>query len=58
MRAAGLRAQVGYRRPGDRSGPSNVLAPNRLQHKFGVANPNESWVTVIMRILTQYLNNH
>jgi putative transposase len=52
MRAAGLPAQVGYRRPGHRSGPSNVLAPNRLQRKFGVANPNDTWVTDITHIRT------
>jgi putative transposase len=52
LRAAGLRAQVGYRRSGHSSGPSNVLAPNRLQHKFGVANPNETWVTDITHIRT------
>jgi putative transposase len=42
MRAAGLRAQVGYRRPRQRNGPASVLAPNRLQQKFEVANPNEA----------------
>jgi putative transposase len=47
MRAAGLRAQVGYRRPRQRSGSASVLAPNRLQQKFQVANPNEAWVTDI-----------
>ena len=30
MRAAGLRAQVGYRRPRHRSGQPSVVAPNRL----------------------------
>jgi putative transposase len=52
MRAAGLRAQVGYRRPGHRSGPASVLAPNRLQRKFEVANPNDTWVTDITHIRT------
>ncbi len=52
MRAAGLRAQVGYRRPRHRSGPASVLAPNRLQQKFEVANPNEAWVTDITHIRT------
>ena len=52
MRAAGLRAQVGYRRPRHRSGPASVLAPNRLQRKFEVANPNETWVTDITHIRT------
>ena len=52
MRAAGLRAQVGYRRPRHRSGPASVLAPNRLQRKFEVANPNDTWVTDITHIRT------
>ena len=52
MRAAGLRAQVGYRRPRHRSGPARVLAPNRLQRKFEVANPNDTWVTDITHIHT------
>ncbi len=52
MRAAGLRAQVGYRRPRHRSGPARVLAPNRLQRKFEVANPNDTWVTDITHIRT------
>ena len=52
MRAAGLRAQVGYRRPRHRSGPASVLAPNRLQRKFEVANPNDIWVTDITHIRT------
>ena len=52
MRAAGLRAQVGYRRPRHRSGPASVLAPNRLQQKFEVSNPNEAWVTDITHIRT------
>jgi putative transposase len=52
MRAAGLRAQVGYRRPRHRSGPASVLAPNRVQQKFEVANPNDTWVTDITHIRT------
>jgi len=52
MRAAGLRAPVGYRRPRHRSGLASVLAPNRLQQKFEVANPNETWVTDITHIRT------
>ena len=52
MRAAGLPAQVGYRRPGHRSGSSNVLTPNRLQRKFEVANPNDTWVADITHIRT------
>ena len=52
MRAAGLRAQVGYRRPRHRSGPASVHAPNRLQQQFTVARPNEAWVSDITHIRT------
>ena len=52
MRAPGLRAQVGYRRPRHRLSPASVLAPNRLQRKFEVANPNDTWVTDITHIRT------
>ena len=52
MRAAGLRAQVGYRRPRARAGTVSVLAPNRLQQQFEVARPNEAWVTDITHIRT------
>lgn len=52
MRAAGLRAQVGYRRPRARAGVVSVLAPNRLQQQFEVARPNEAWVTDITHIRT------
>ena len=52
MRAAGLRAQVGYRRPRARFGPVSVLAPNRLQQRFSVARPNEVWVSDITHIRT------
>jgi putative transposase len=52
MRAAGLRAQVGYRRPRHHSGPASVLAPNRLQQQFSVARPNEAWVSDITHIRT------
>ena len=50
MRIAGLRAQVGYRRPRHRSGPPNVVVPNRLQRRFNTATPNEAWVTDITHI--------
>ena len=52
MRIAGLRAQVGYRRPRHRSGPPNVVIPNRLQRQFNTATPNEAWVTDITHIRT------
>ena len=52
MRSAGLRAQVGYRRPRHRSGPASVHAPNRLQQQFKVARPNDTWVSDITHIRT------
>ena len=52
MSAAGLRAQVGYCRPRPRSGPASIVAPNRLQQQFTVAQPNEVWVTDITYIRT------
>ncbi len=52
MRAAGLRAQVGYRRPRPRAGTVSVLAPNRLQQRFEVTHPNKVWVSDITHIRT------
>jgi putative transposase len=52
MNAAGLRAQVGYRRPRHRSGPPNVVVPNRLERQFNTAMPDEAWVTDITHIRT------
>ncbi len=52
MQAAGLRAQVGYRRPRHRSGPPNVVVPNRLQRQFNTSTPNAAWVTDITHIRT------
>ncbi len=52
MKQAGLRAQVGYRRPRQKSGPASVVAPNRLQQQFNVAEPNEAWVSDITHIRT------
>jgi len=53
MRQAALRSQTGYhRRPGRRSGQAAVVAPNRLQQQFDVAEPNRVWVTDITYIRT------
>ena len=52
MQIAGLKAQVGYRRPRIRSGPASIVAPNRLQQQFVVAEPNEAWVSDITHIRT------
>lgn len=53
MRAEGLRSQSGYRRrPSPRGGRPSVVAPNRLQQQFHVAEPNQVWVTDITYIRT------
>ena len=52
MKATGLRAQVGYRRPRHRSWPPSIVAPNRLQQQFTVAEPNQAWVSDITHIRT------
>ena len=52
MRAAGLKAQVGYRKPRQRSGPPHVVAPNRLKQQFTTAQPDATWVTDITYIKT------
>ena len=52
MQQAGLRAQVGYRRPRQKPGPASVVAPNRLQQQFVVAQPNEAWVSDITHVRT------
>lgn len=50
MKAAGLRAHVGYRR--HRSGQPSIVVPNHLQREFDVGTPNETWVTDITYIRT------
>lgn len=53
MRQEKLRSQTGYpRRPGTRSGPAAVMAPNLLQRQFDVKEPNRVWVTDITYIRT------
>jgi len=52
MRLAGLRAQVGYRKPRQRSGPPHVVVPNQLNRQFVTDQPNERWVTDITYIKT------
>jgi len=52
MCAAGLRAQVGYRRPRHRGDPASIVTPNHLQREFDVDTPNETWVTDITYIRT------
>ncbi len=52
MRRAGLKAQVGYKRPRYRSGRVAVLAENHLNQAFDVQGPNQGWVTDITYIRT------
>jgi len=54
MQLAKIRSQVGYgkRRPGGKSGPPSVLAPNRLEQQFDVEGPIQVWVTDITFIRT------
>ncbi len=50
---AGIAAQVGYRRrPGRYGAKPAVVAENRLQQRFGVAAPDQVWVTDITYIKT------
>ena len=52
MHLAGLKAQVGYRKPRQRGGPPHVVVPNQLNRQFTTEQPNESWVTDITYIKT------
>ncbi len=52
MRSAGLKAQVGYRKPRYCKGDSHVIIPNRLQRQFNLLVPEEVWVTDITYIRT------
>lgn len=52
MRGDGLRAQVGYRRPGMRGGKSAVVADNHLARQFNPVAANRAWVTDITYIRT------
>jgi len=53
MRTEGLRSHSGYRRrPAPRGGRPSVVAPNRLQQQFSVAEPNRASVTDVTYIRT------
>ncbi len=53
MRQAGLRAQVGYRRPGHRrGGQMSHVADNLLDRQFDVTEPDIVWATDITYIRT------
>ena len=45
MKEAGLRAQVGYRKPRAKAGTAHALTPNVLDRQFNPAEPNTAWVT-------------
>lgn len=51
-RIAGIRAQVGYRKPRQRTGEQHVVTPNRLDRQFNPTAPNLAWVTDITYIKT------
>ena len=52
MRAEGLKAQVGYRKPRSQAGSPNTVIPNTLQRQFTPSSPDHSWVTDITYIKT------
>lgn len=52
MRLAGLKAQVGYRKPRHRGGAAHIVVPNRLQRRFATMAPDDTWVTDITHIRT------
>lgn len=52
MKQAGLKAQIGYRKPRYKGGKPAVLAENHLQQDFDVQSPNQVWVTDITYIRT------
>jgi len=52
MRLAGLKAQVGYKKPRHKNGKVAMLADNHLQQNFDVEHPNRVWVTDITYIRT------
>jgi len=52
MKMAGLKAQVGYKKPRHKSGKVAPLADNHLQQDFDVQHPNQVWVTDITYIRT------
>lgn len=53
MRSAGIRSQTGYgKRKYKRGGAPSLVAPNHLQRRFDVNEPNRVWVTDITYIRT------
>ena len=52
MNHAGLKAQVGYRKPRSKAGDISNIADNHLKRDFKPVGPNRSWVTDITYIRT------
>ncbi len=52
MKLAGLKAQIGYKKPRYKSGSPAILAENHLNQEFDVQEPNQVWVTDITYIRT------
>ena len=52
MKAEGLRSQTGYKRRQGKYGRPSIVAPNKLQQQFTVAQPNRVWVVDITYIRT------
>ena len=52
MKLAGLRAQVGYRKPRHKAGTTHIVTPNKLQRQFNPEKQDQSWVTDITYIRT------
>jgi len=52
MKEAGLKAQVGYRKPRIKAGKPAIQADNHLKQQFNVDAPNQAWVTDITYIRT------
>lgn len=52
MKAAGLRAKVGYKRPRYKAGRPALVVINRLEQNFDVPRPDYAWVTDITYIRT------
>ena len=52
MKQAGIKAQVGYKKPRYKSGKPAVVASNHLNQEFDIYQPNQVWVTDITYIRT------
>ena len=47
MKQAGLKAQVGYKKPRPKAGKPTIHADNHLKRQFNPQSPNQAWVTDI-----------